>query len=407
MARPSAVRLLHSHIWQRLPRTLRRSALFHATALAAPKASPGIKAAFPIIVVGALRTASGLGQSARLCHDALKAAGLPVYGIDVTSLLMQVEDFPDFAFRDGRQITGRGTLIVHANSPTLPLVMSRLGTNVVAGRWIVGCWTWELKNVPEDWKHGIPFVHEIWVPSAFTADAILPIARDRPVRIVPYAVALQHPPKPPRVRPGGRPFTVLTLFNASSSFARKNPCAAIGAFRAAFNDDPGARLIVKASNAANFADGLRLIAQAACGAQNITILDKTLSPADLACLYDEADALISLHRSEGFGLTLAEAMLRGVPVVATDWSGNLDFLNEETGVPVPFRLIPAQDPQGSYHHPSMTWADADIDIAAAALRRLRDDPVFSKRLTQKASISAQESWSGERYASSVCRHLDL
>lgn len=409
MTLPSAISLLHQHLWQRLPRAWRREALFRATALAAPKPTIACAAGLPIIVVGALKTASGLGQSARLCHDALKAAGLPVYGIDVTQLLMQVLDAPDFAYADGRDLGPGGTLIIHVNAPTLPLVMAKLGRSVVKNRRVVACWAWELSRVPDDWKHGIQFAHEIWVPSAFTAHAIAPLTPHLPLWSVPYAVALAHANASQRPqRSADKPFTVLTIFNTASSFARKNPCASITAFRQAFGDDDAhAKLIVKASNLSAFPSGREELAHASRGASNIRIVEETLSTGQIDALYDDADAFISLHRSEGFGLTLAEAMLRGVPVVATNWSGNVDFLNETTGIPVSFKLIPAVDPQGSYHFPALTWADADVGAAASGLRRLRDDPAFAARLSAQAFSYAHEAWSSARFATAVCKQLAL
>jgi glycosyltransferase involved in cell wall biosynthesis len=114
-----------------------------------------------------------------------------------------------------------------------------------------------------------------------------------------------------------------------------------------------------------------------------------------------------LHRSEGFGLTLAEAMSRGLPVVATNWSGNVDFLTPETGIPIPYRLIPAEDPQGTYHHPQMSWAAADIDAAASALRRLRGDPALCSRLGCAAARFAARAWSAEAFTAAVRHHLAL
>ena len=117
--------------------------------------------------------------------------------------------------------------------------------------------------------------------------------------------------------------------------------------------------------------------------------------------------LISLHRSEGFGLTLAEAMLRGLPVIATNWSGNVDFLTGDTGIPVPYRLVPAQDPQGTYQHPDLRWADADIDAAAAALRRLRANPALRRALGEAAAAFGVKVWSGAAYAATARRRLGL
>jgi glycosyltransferase involved in cell wall biosynthesis len=399
--------LLHRHLWQRLPRSWRRAALFHAAGLVAPRPSPDISPAAPIIVAGVFDTASGLGESARLCYDALKMAGVSVFGIDLTAALMQPNDVPDFAFLNGRSCEGPGTLILHVNSPLVPLAMSRLGRRLVGAKYVIGYWAWELPEVPPDWRHGIPFVNEIWVPSRFVADAIRPLAAGHPIHVVPHPVAVANSNGLILPRPSNGPFTVLTIFNAASSFARKNPCAAIKAFRTAFGDDRTTRLIVKGSNLSSFPQAFALLKDEANSAPNVVLMDEIMSAAGIASLYDEADVFISLHRSEGFGLTIAMAMLRGLPVIATGWSGNVDFLNDETGILVCYRLIPAKDEQGTYHHPNMMWAEPDIDDAAAALRRLRADPLLRTRLATHAAQFAARTWSPEAYTHEVTQILRI
>jgi glycosyltransferase involved in cell wall biosynthesis len=399
-------KLLHGRLWQRLPPSSRRALLFHITSFAAPRPTPAARPALPILVAGTLHTASGLGAAARLSHDALKAGGLPVYGIDLSTALMQPQDHTDCQIADGRAITGPGVIILHVNSPLVPLAMLRLGRRVVRGKRIIGYWTWELPLAPAEWWHGVPFVHEIWTPSRFAAAAMVPIASGRPIRIVPHPVAAAvtlHPVT--TARAPRSPFTIVTAFDMASSFARKNPLAAIDAFRTAFGNDPTARLIVKMSNASVFRQGYNLIKDAARSANNIVVINETLDVTGINALYAEADAVVSLHRSEGFGLILAEAMLRGLPVVATDWSGNVDFLTAKTGIPIRYRLVPAEDAQGTYHHPDMRWAAPDIDAAASALRRLRDDPALRARLGRAAADFAAQTWSTEAFNTAVRRLL--
>lgn len=398
---------LHRQVWQRLPRGLRRSALFQTAAFAAPKPSPDARPAYPIVVAGAFRTASGLGQSARLCYEALSQAGMDVQAIDLTRLLRQVEDMPDYPLRDGRGAIGPGTLILHVNAPAVPLAMLKLGRRIVAGKYIVGCWAWELPTVPADWCHGVPFVHEIWTPSTFTARAIEPASGNRPVSVIAYPVALGHRPRLRPPRTAGEPFTVLSVFNVASSFARKNPCAAIQAFRLAFGNDENAHLVVKIANAQTFPQSLTLIEDAVRGAPNVTIIDRTCNALEIALLYEQADALLSLHRSEGFGLTIAEAMLNAIPAVATDWSGNADFLTAATGMPVPAAFIPANDPQGTYQQPGTSWAEPGIAGAAACLRDLYENPLKAQRLGEAAARFGHEAWSPARYVQTVRQCLGL
>lgn len=398
----------HQAIWQGLPRKLRRRVLFQVAAALAPRPSISASSKLPIIVAGVFRTASGLGQAARLCHDALKAEGLPVLGIDLTAALMQPRDNPaEFVFADGLLSRGSGTLIMHVNSPLMPLALLSLGHQYVRDKHIVGSWVWELPEMPPDWQRGTQFVHEIWVPSQFTTRAVQSIAGRRPVCVIPYPVAARSYPSMPFRRDSDHPFTVITIFNAASSFARKNPLATIAAFSRAFGDDRGVRLIVKVSNPSAFPQGHECILEAARRANNIVVTDTIASAREMALLYERSDVLVSLHRAEGFGLIIAEAMLHGLPVVATNWSGNVDFLTPETGIPVPYHLVQAEDPQGTYHYAEMKWAEANIEGAAEALCRLRADRALCNQLGSAAAQFGLEAWSAERYASAVRSRLSL
>ena len=398
---------LHRWIWQSIPRSWRRAALFNATSVLAPGCSKGASPAEPVIVVGALRTASGLGESARLCHDALKQSGVAVYGIDLTTALMQPPDHPFLDFADGASLEGPGTLILHVNSPLVPMALWHLGRRVVRGKYLVGYWHWELPRCPSEYLHGVPFVHEIWVPSTFTADALRPLAAGRPIRVLPHPVGLKAPPRAPRGEVAERPFTVLTLFSMASSCARKNPLAAIAAFRTAFGADPSCRLIVKIAGGQIFPGGMASIVRAIGGAPNIVLIDRSMSAAEIDDLYRDSDVVMSLHRSEGFGLVVAEAMLRGLPVIATDWSGTVDFVSPEWGFPIPYRLVPAEDPQDTYHHPDVKWADADVDAAADALRRLRSEPGVARALGTAGAVHAARVWSVAAYGDAVRAGLRL
>lgn len=387
--------LLHRHIWQRLPYELRRGALFQATTLLAPRPRRDAASAGPLVVAGAFRASSGLGQISRLLFEGLRAAGEPVVALDITRGLRQHEDLPPPA-DPGEAGPGQGRLILCVNAPLTGLALLAVGRRIAAGKRVIGLWNWELPEVPPEWRLGVGLVHEIWVSSTFTATAIRPIAGGRPVEVIDYPICL-HPAPPRPARAPGAPFTVLSMFDAASSVARKNPEGAVAAFRRAFGDDPGARLVLKAQRLAAAPEQKARLEAVVAAAPNIEVLDATLDQAGLDALIGGADVLLSLHRAEGYGLTLAEAMRRGVPVVATDWSGNTDFVSAEVGFPVPWRLVPAEDPQRTYHHPGMTWADPDLDAAAVALRRLRDEPGLAARLGAAGAAFAAARWNAQAW----------
>lgn len=390
----------HRYVWQRLPHIARRRLLFELTTRLSPRPSVGATPRLPLIVAGTFHTASGLGASARICHDALKWAGADVYGIDLTDALWQNPDFQGFDFKDGRAVEGAGTLILHVNGPLMSLAMRALGRRLVRGKHVIGYWAWELPDTPADWRFGVPFLHAVWVPSQFTAHAVGSLTGSCPVRVVPHPIAATNLPRSSSGSRDGR-FTVLTAFNMASSMARKNPVDTVRAFRRAFGDDPSARLIVKISNADVFPAGMLELERAAGDVPTIEFVSETLTPTQIDELYDCADVLVSLHRSEGFGLTIAEAMLRGIPVVATDWSGSTDFFDARFGIPVRFELVPARDPQGTYDHPAMQWAEPDVNATADALIQLRRDRVAREAMGRAGREHALAAFSLERYIQNV------
>jgi len=398
-------RFLHRAVWQRLPRALRRSLLIRATTMLAPRPTPAPPASDRIIVAGYLTACSGLGESARLCYEALRDSKRPVSGIDLSSLMIQGDDRQDFRFVDGRQEHGPASLMLHVNAPWVPLALASLGRRFVQDKRIIGCWNWELPEVPDEWQTARTLVHEVWAGSRFTADAI---ARKMPglkVRVVHYPVAVANAASP-FLRQPHDPFVVLVIFNVTSSFARKNPIAAINAFRTAFGDDPTARLVVKATYIDRHLSACSALQAATKGAGNIEIIARPYTPQEMDTLYRRADVVLSLHRSEGFGLVLAEAMLRGIPVVATGWSGTVDFHSADNGMPVRYALTPAVDPQGEYDLPSLNWADPDVQEASEKLRQLRNDPELRQRLGRNAQRDALAFFSKARYLAKVHDILD-
>jgi glycosyltransferase involved in cell wall biosynthesis len=263
---------------------------------------------------------------------------------------------------------------MHVNPPLLPLTLLRLPRRLPRGRRVIGYWSWELPTAPPDWRLGTRFVHEIWAPTPFVAAALEPLLPGK-VRVVPPPMAIA-PPRPAALDRAafGLPteaVIVLVSFNLASSLERKNPLAAIAAFRAAFGDRADRVLLLKIGNRSHFPADFVQLAQAAAAAPNIRLETRTLPTADLHALTACCDIVLSLHRSEGFGLVPAEAMLLGRPVIATGWSGNMAFMDADSAALVGYRLVPARDPRHVYQ--GADWAEPDQADAVAHLRRLARD----------------------------------
>jgi glycosyltransferase involved in cell wall biosynthesis len=278
------------------------------------------------------------------------------------------------------------------NSPLLPLALRHLPRGLVRGRRVIGYWAWELPVVPPDWRVGAHFVHEVWAPSRFTAAALGTLLPGR-VRVVPHPVAAAPPVPAPLDRSAfGLPddaVVVLVSFNLASSFARKNPLGAIAAFRAAFGDRSDRILLLKVGHPGHFPADFAQLRQAVGDAANIRLDTAELPRADRHALTRAADIVLSLHRSEGFGLVPAEAMLLGRPVIATAWSGNMDFMDETSAALVDYCLIPARDPRGVFEADGAEWADPVLGDAIAQLRRLADDAEARRALGARGQAMAR------------------
>jgi glycosyltransferase involved in cell wall biosynthesis len=287
-------------------------------------------------------------------------------------------------------------LLLHVNAPLLPWALLRLPRRLVRGRRVIGCWAWELPTVPDGWRTGLGFVHEIWAPSRFSAEAFrawVPPGSGIAVRALPHPVAMA-PPAPARL--GRADFAlpdkaviVLVSFSLASSNVRKNPLGAVQAFRAAFGDRPDRLLLLKIGNPGHFPGEFAALRDAVAPCGNIRLETRTLPRADSHALTACADIVLSLHRSEGFGLVPAEAMLLGRAVVATGWSGNMDFMDADSAALVGYRLVPARDPRGVFEAPGAVWAEPDLAEAAAALRRLADDPAARAALAARGQAMAR------------------
>lgn len=363
-------------LWRGLPRDARRRWLVHGSAWLAPRPDqPAPPAQAGIAVAGELHRASGLGEGARLMLHGLDALGVP-----------------GWAVRRGVPPPPAGApLVLHVSAPQVPWALLRLGRAALRGRRVVGYWAWELPVAPDAWRAGVPFVHEAWAPSRFAAAALEPLLPGR-VRVVPHPVAA-HPPRPSaldRAAFGLPENAVITLaaFSLASSFERKNPLGAIAAHRLAFGDRADRVLLLRVGDPHHFPDDFARL-RAAASAPNIRIDTQTRPAADHFALMAACDIVLSLHRSEGFGLVLAEAMLLGVPVVATDWSGNVDFTDAGCAAMVPARLVPAHDPRGVYMAPGAMWAEPDLAAAAAHLARLADDAAARRALGRAGQAAAQ------------------
>ncbi|MBZ0111319.1 MAG: glycosyltransferase family 4 protein [Thermoanaerobaculia bacterium] len=323
-----------------------------------------------INLVGYLQAETGMGEAARSLARALQAADIPhsLHSLDLNVLAPnrdqsfepQVSEFP------------YDINLFVVNADQVPPVFDVLGPEVFAGRFNVGLWLWELSRLTPSLARSFRYLHEVWTPSTFCVDAFGAISPN-PVRRLPLPVVAG--PAPFGRDHFGLPaddFTFLFMFNYLSYFERKNPLALVEAFQRAFPSPSGVRLVLKTSHA-EFAPDLEQRLKSAVGNSPITLLDGYLAGDEVSSLVASCDAYVSLHRSEGYGLTLAEAMAHGKPVIATAYSGNMDFFGVSNGFPVRYDLVEIASDTGPYPA-GAEWADPSVEHAAELMRRVVGQP---------------------------------
>lgn len=319
-----------------------------------------------ISIFGFFNSNLGHSTAAILLAKELEIQGHKVSRIDVSKMLNSiVEDnkaATHFSNKDSSD-----TIIFVINPDLLVNVIWKYGLKNFTGKKIIGYWAWELDILPKKWIKCQNLVDEIWVPSKYNADTF-DLNFNIPIKVVPHAVAL-NPPKPldknlrdeyrKKLGIDENTFLVFQSFSFASSMERKNIFGAIEAFNLAFADNENARLLIRYHGADIFINAYERLVRKVGNSKNIILL-KAKDYEQLFSCYCATDCYISLHRSEGFGLNLAEMLLMGIPVIATNYSGNLEFMNNENSYLVDYELIPVKDPDNIYNLDGAKWADPEI-----------------------------------------------
>jgi glycosyltransferase involved in cell wall biosynthesis len=351
-----AIQVLRSRVSVRLGRHRGRERLASSSAL------PGVN------VVGYFHAEDGVGHGARVMVECLEAAGVE-HSVAVNR---STPSSQNAGFVEPAPTQSHGIDIVCANADMFGSVLAASTARHGAARYTVGVWAWEVSEFPESMRASADLVDEVWTLSQHSAAAIAPVI-DKPVLVFPYPVLKQQ--RPPRTRqelglPEG--FLFLFCFDVNSVVARKNPEAVVKAFRQAFSEGAGPQLVIKAVNGEG-SPALSQLRESMAGRSDLHLRTAQLPPAAQADLMASADCYVSLHRAEGLGLTLAEAMANGTPVIATGYSGNLEFMSVSNSHLVPYELVPI--PPGCDPYPvGATWAEPDVEVAAAFMREVFDHP---------------------------------
>lgn len=405
LSNASSLRPIYRHLptsWrQRAKVALTRSAYAQrARAAQAHEPRPGAA------LIGYARGELGMGEHVRMTAAAMACEGVPIGIVNISENLLARQEDRRFDHLHSDQADFRVN-IFHVNADQLPIVTAGLGDTFLSGKRNIAYPFWELGQFPDDWMPQLNAMDELWAPTKFIQEALA--VAQRPVVHMPVAVELAPGYEKWRRDDFGLPseaFVFLFYFDLASFASRKNPVGVLEAFKLALASigprlPRDVRLVVKVISADRFPHEFARLQEMTQSVQGVMLMPDVFSADKIHGLVNCADAFVSLHRSEGFGRGPAEAMRLGKVAIATGYSGNMDYMNEQNSFPVPYHLRPVgadEYPYGAGQH----WADPDVREAAAIMARLISDTSLSREIGRRASdyMAAHHSQDaiGRRYA---------
>ncbi|MCI9198928.1 MAG: glycosyltransferase family 4 protein [Lachnospiraceae bacterium] len=340
-----------------------------------------------INLIGNIRAEMGLGQSCRLIANMILKCncGLSIYNTDTNGNIKKGDASFDEYISDKLPYQVN---IFHVNPLELGKVFIRI-PKAWEKKYNVAFWLWELEVFPKEWIIYCNLFDEIWTPSQFAADSIRK-ATNVPVKVIPYFVVASCEESITRKDfklPGGK-FLFLAMFDVNSTLGRKNPLGAVKAFKQAFSaKNQNVGLVIKVNNA----DEAKLakLKKELEDYNNVYMITEVMEKKRTNRLIECVDVFVSLHRAEGFGLVMAEAMMLGTPVIATNWSANVEFMDTGSACMVDYRLIKNPKDEDLYKK-GCVWAEPDCKQAAIYMKRLATDTEYYALMQENGKRSIKE-----------------
>lgn len=360
----------------------------------------------PLVVSGFLNEGFGIGRAGRMTVNGLRAAGYAPHEHILGTPLTGSGPAPNGA--DGAAANTRGTggvWLMHCNPMEAIAAASRIPRAFWIHRYRIGYWAYELPHGPREWFEMARFFHEIWTPTSYVADAFEGL--DRPVRVVPHYHGARRDPDRAgmrrRLEAGENELLVGAAGDLKSSETRKNLSGAIAIFKTAFETPSNcARLVIKLSSATFDPQSRARLQALMAGRPDIQLFEERLDDEQMGDFVASMDVFLSAHRAEGYGLTICEALLSDVAVLATGWSGNIDYMAGLEPMLINYWLVPARDSTGVYRPRARdVWAEPDIADGAAKLRRLSADPSLRREMCGAARaqiLAGDAAWSRDALA---------
>ena len=349
------------------------------------KPAPGVT------LIAYIRAEMGLGEAARSDARAMEAAA-----IDFDILNFEYGNpgrMADLSWQHKECVDAPGEVILmHINPDFLLLAKQGLPKEFFNKRYLIAYWAWELEEIPEDWIPALDEVDEVWVPSNFVKAAVEQHAKV-PVVTIPHCLNIEPSVEFSKSYFGlpENSYIFLAMFDTNSVAERKNPFAAINAFKRAFDRNDKSVCLVLKVNSSGGKDASALMS-AISAYPNIRLIHQTRTRSEINSLLTNIDCYVSLHRSEGFGLGPAEAMCLGKATIITNWSGSTDFMPPDNCMAIDYRLVELERAYGPYRR-GQRWAEPDIEQAVEAMRTLVANPELGTEAGLRAQQTIRESFS--------------
>jgi hypothetical protein len=348
----------------------------------APSASPTDKSEKPfgVNLYGFAYGELGIGEDLRMAVACCEAANIPYHVVNVDAgNIRQADNLLKGKTHDlhSKELPPyRNNIFCLPAFDTASRVFMQKGASAFEGYHNIGWWPWELSVFPKAWQpHAFKLVDEVWASSTFLED-MYKRSTDKPVHLVPLAVSVDRIKRHPRKYYGlpDKKYLFLYVFDFNSSVARKNPMAAVNAFKQAFpQTDKTVGLVLKTMNANPDNLEWQKFLASCKEDKRIFVLTETMDRPDVLGLIDCCDSYVSLHRAEGFGRTIAEAILLNKKIIATNYSGNSDYMNLEGCDSVSYSLINISAREYQWSGVDMKWADPNIYESSKYMLNNRKD----------------------------------
>lgn len=299
--------------------------------------------------------------------------------------------------------------IFHVNADVLPQLFLKFGESLFAGRHNIGYWAWELSKCPPEFDFALGMIDEVWAISDFVAESFK-TRSSVPVLTMPLAVTVPNLDSSLYTKKHyGLPedkFTFFFTFDAASYLDRKNPIAVVKAFKQAFpSKKEKVHLLLKTMNTDAAGPLWSALLKEVGNDPRITVMEKRLDRDEVLGLNLACDAFVSLHRSEGFGRCVAEAMAYGKPVITTNYSGTRDFAKEDTACVVDYKLVPVPDDAYPFWR-DQVWAEPSINHATTLMRKLVNDKKFRDSMALAGQKYVLENFNESAIGSKYATQLD-